>query len=104
MQLPQPGSGIGHRPSNVSTDSILAMPDFRPDELYLIKRYETYHPPPPGHRFVAKTDAAAAETDAAETNVKSKATRLPAAVRRAASQISAPVHLFSDVDDHSCLF
>ena len=50
MQVPQP-SGVGRRPTNVSADSMLVTPDLRPEDLYPIRRYLTYIPPPKGYTY-----------------------------------------------------
>jgi len=61
LRLPQPSSGIGRRPTNVSSDSMVVAPDsmvvapdLKQEELCLIKRYETYSSPPRGHRVSSK--------------------------------------------------
>jgi hypothetical protein len=50
MQVPQP-SGVGRRPTNVSADSMLVTPELKPEELYPIRRYMTYTPPPKGYSY-----------------------------------------------------
>jgi hypothetical protein len=54
LRLPQPSSGIGRRPTNVSSESMVVAPDLKQEELCLIKRYETYSSPPRGHRVSSK--------------------------------------------------
>lgn len=53
MQLVQP-SNIGRRPANVSADSMLVVPKLNPGELFQVKRYLTYTPPPKGFIYDAK--------------------------------------------------
>ncbi len=53
MHLPQP-SGIGRRPTNVSADSMLVTPELKPEDLYPIRRYMTYTPPPKGYFYESK--------------------------------------------------
>ena len=50
LRLPQPSSGIGRRPTIVSSDSMTVAPALKQEELCLMKRYETYTSPPRGHR------------------------------------------------------
>lgn len=51
MPMLQP-SGIGRRPANVSAESMLITPDLKPHDLFPIKRYLNYTPPPRGKNFV----------------------------------------------------
>lgn len=53
MHLPQP-SGIGRRPANVSADSMLVTPELKPEDLYPIRRYKIYTPPPKGYFYETK--------------------------------------------------
>lgn len=53
MHLPQP-SGIGRRPTNVSADSMLVIPDLKPEDLFPIRRYNVYTPPPKGYFYETK--------------------------------------------------
>jgi len=53
MHLVQP-SNIGRRPANVSADSMHVVPKLNPGEMFQVKRYLTYTPPPKGFVYDQK--------------------------------------------------
>lgn len=50
MHFHQP-TGIGRRPTNVSADSMLITPDLKPGDVFPVRRYATYTPPPKGYVY-----------------------------------------------------
>lgn len=67
MNLQQP-SGIGRRPTNVSADSMLVTPELKPEDLYPIRRYMNYTPPPKGYLYEMKDSVNSNNTGAIAKN------------------------------------
>lgn len=53
MHFHQP-TGVGRRPTNVSADSMLVNPELKPGDVFPVRRYSTYTPPPKGYVYENK--------------------------------------------------